>query len=271
MGQIKWYKRDPSAALTGMMELTLEERGAYNTVLDLIYTRDGNLPDEDRFIAGWLNSDVRVWRRIKSRLIAAGKLYLADGLIRNGRADVEVLSALSRVGSAREAGLASARSKATKSSNDCNKNNDIEETVVETPVATPVSTNHNHNHKEDKRPYGLSSFGTCQNDTQPALIDDPPEEPEKPLTIEEVVEDWNALAAALDLPIVRKITEQRRRAFKVRLRQYPDIEDWARAFSHIRNTPFLRGEGRSGWKADFDFVLQAKSFTRLTEEAYDHG
>ena len=31
MGNIRWYKRDPDAALNGMAVLTLEERGAYNT------------------------------------------------------------------------------------------------------------------------------------------------------------------------------------------------------------------------------------------------
>ena len=42
MGTLKWYKRDPRAALAGMMKLTLEECGAYNKILDLIYLRGGN-------------------------------------------------------------------------------------------------------------------------------------------------------------------------------------------------------------------------------------
>lgn len=150
MGQIKWYKRDPSAALNGMMELNLEERGAYNTVLDLIYSRDGNLPDDDRFIAGWLRVDVRVWKRIKSTLITREKLFIADGLLRNERADVEVLEALSRVGSAREAGLASARSKQNKFADVKRNNNNLAQTTVDTGVSTPVPTNHNHNQKEEE-------------------------------------------------------------------------------------------------------------------------
>lgn len=128
MGQIKWYKRDPSAALGGMMGLSLEDRGAYNTVLDLIYSRDGNLPDDDRFIAGWMGVDVRVWRRIKQRLIDLGKLYIADGIVRNERADVEVLSALSRVGSARDAGKASGNARRYKSNQQSRENNDLERT-----------------------------------------------------------------------------------------------------------------------------------------------
>lgn len=148
MGRISWYKRDPDAALSGMFELTLEERGAYNTVLDLIYSRANELPDDDRWIAGWLRVDVRVWKRIKRVLIERGKLYLDEGTIRNARADVEVLSALSRVTSAQEAGLTSARSrgrsqpgsKAPKSEAQSNENSNIGSTAVATPAPTDDPT-----------------------------------------------------------------------------------------------------------------------------------
>lgn len=108
MGRIRWYKRDPDAALAGMAELSLEERGAYNTVLDLIYSREGNLPDDDRFIAGWLRCDVRVWKRIRQRLVDLEKLYLHAGILRNARADATIDEALHRVASAADAGRASA-------------------------------------------------------------------------------------------------------------------------------------------------------------------
>jgi uncharacterized protein YdaU (DUF1376 family) len=117
MGKIKWYKRDPDAALSGMMSLTLEERGAYNTLLDLLYTRDGDLPDDDRFLAGWMRCDLRVWKRIKKRLIDDGKISVVDGRVVNFRATSEILMALSRVERAREAGRASAAKSATESRN----------------------------------------------------------------------------------------------------------------------------------------------------------
>lgn len=91
---------------------------------------------------------------------------------------------------------------------------------------------------------------------------------DQPLTPQEIVEDWNSLAASCGLPIVRKLTPARIRTVRTRIRQYPDVEDWRRAFAHIRGSPFLLGENKSGWRADFDFLLQAKSFTKLTEEAY---
>lgn len=90
MGNIRWYKRDPDAALTGMAVLSLEERGAYNTILDLIYSREGNLPDDERTIIRWMGGNVRTWRRIRRRLIDLGKLYVHGGMLHNGRSDKEI-------------------------------------------------------------------------------------------------------------------------------------------------------------------------------------
>lgn len=112
MGIVKWYKRDPNAALAGMMSLNLEEKGAYNTVLDLIYIHDGALADDEKFICGWLRCDVRVWRRIRKHLLDLGKLYLMGQNLRNPRADTEVAAAQHRVLLAAEAGRRSAASKA---------------------------------------------------------------------------------------------------------------------------------------------------------------
>jgi uncharacterized protein YdaU (DUF1376 family) len=273
MGQIKWYKRDPSEALNGMMELTLEERGAYNTILDLIYSRDGNLPDDDRFVAGWLRVDVRVWKRIKARLIERQKLYVADGMLRNRRADAEILMALSRAASAREAGRASARSKAAKSHRKSRKIKHVASTTVGTGASTGVSTNHNQNNlpSEDIHlppedlvsPSGISHLAATGADQMT------PDRPDDVVTVEDVVEGWNDLAQRCDLPSIRRLSEARRRQLKARLREYPDIADWKRAFAAIHNSAFLRGDNSRGWRANFDFLLQPSSFLKLLEGAYD--
>lgn len=103
MGILKWYKRDPRAALHGMMGLSLEERGAYNTILDLIYINDGALADDAKQICVWLKCDPRTWKRIRTRLIELGKLYLHAGQLRNERADQEAVLALRKVQVAAEA------------------------------------------------------------------------------------------------------------------------------------------------------------------------
>lgn len=80
-----YHKRWHGNALNGMRGLTLEERGAYNTLLDLMYDRQGPIHDDERRICGELDCDIRVWRRIKATLIQKAKIHLHDGLIYNER------------------------------------------------------------------------------------------------------------------------------------------------------------------------------------------
>lgn len=90
MGALKWYKRDPRAALSGMMALTLEECGAYNKILDLMYLRDGKLIDDAQEICRWLNCNVRTWKRIRGKLIDLEKIYVHAGCLHNERTDEEI-------------------------------------------------------------------------------------------------------------------------------------------------------------------------------------
>lgn len=132
MGKLRWYKRDPNAAIVGMRILSCEERGAYNTLLDLIYANDGNLVDDDRYLAGECALSLRSWCRIKKRLVGLGKIKIDDGKLHNGRADKEIEFGLKKVETARVAGEISARKKRVAPS----KNNDIAPTAVATVVPT---------------------------------------------------------------------------------------------------------------------------------------
>jgi uncharacterized protein YdaU (DUF1376 family) len=71
---MKWYKRDPDAALIGMHGLTLEERGAYNTIIDFFYSRDGVVPDDDWLLSRVLECNPRTWAKLKIGLFAKQKL-----------------------------------------------------------------------------------------------------------------------------------------------------------------------------------------------------
>lgn len=90
---MKWYKRDPDAALGGMSVLTLEERGAYNGLLDVLYSCDGIVPDVDEDVARMLTIDVRVWRRLKAQLMARGKVWVEDGMLQAKRVEATLAEA----------------------------------------------------------------------------------------------------------------------------------------------------------------------------------
>ena len=76
---MKFYKRDPDAALSGMAELTLQERGAYNTILDALYSRDGDLRDDDELMRRVLGCHGNEWKAVKSKLIDKGKIWIERG------------------------------------------------------------------------------------------------------------------------------------------------------------------------------------------------
>lgn len=141
MGKLRWYKRDPKAALDGMLHMTLEETGAYSKMLDLLYTMDGQVPDDAAFIIRWLNCDRRVWKRLRARLIELDKLYVKGSYLRNYRVDRDVATALATLVAKSEAGR-SGGSK-TAHSNDLdeanaklleNKNKKENQTKKETPL-----------------------------------------------------------------------------------------------------------------------------------------
>lgn len=76
-----FYRRDPGLALQGMSSMSLEERGVYNTVIDLLYLTWRPLEDDRGYIAGHCRCAVQKLNPILNRLIAAGKLvtFVEDG------------------------------------------------------------------------------------------------------------------------------------------------------------------------------------------------
>lgn len=91
---VHWYKRDPDAALAGMIGLTMEERGAYNTVIDLLYARNGDVPNDDRYMARAQQCNPQMWRRVRDSLITKGKIWVTtDGKLGANRVETTLKEA----------------------------------------------------------------------------------------------------------------------------------------------------------------------------------
>ena len=110
-----------------MLSLTLEQRGAYNTCLDLIYDRAGPIPDDARWLAGWMGVSVRRWAVIREALIESGKLYALNvnsvDCLMNPRAACEIENQLKLSRKLSESGAKGGRnSRETKP--EANENND---------------------------------------------------------------------------------------------------------------------------------------------------
>lgn len=90
-----YHRRYQADALTGYANLTLEERGAYTTLLDLMYEASGPISSERRMLAGWMQCSVRKVDALLSVLMTKGKIYITrDGKLSNRRVEQELRHSL---------------------------------------------------------------------------------------------------------------------------------------------------------------------------------
>jgi uncharacterized protein YdaU (DUF1376 family) len=93
---LPYYKAYPRDFIEGTIGMSLELKGAYRVLLDLIYMQSGFLRDDARYISGLLGCSVRKWESIRVQLICAGKIQLEKGKITNSRARLELDSTLAQ-------------------------------------------------------------------------------------------------------------------------------------------------------------------------------
>jgi hypothetical protein len=96
-------------------------------------------------------------------------------------------------------------------------------------------------------------------------IDSPAEISE--LKPEHVVEVWNDLATKHGLAAVKKLTPERRKKLATFIRRH-SIDDITEAIAAIPRSPFLLGQNGRGWQANFDWFLEPRNLTKLTEGTY---
>lgn len=153
-----WHKRYHSDALSGMMVLTLEERGAYQTILDLIYDRAGPLPDNDGLLARYMGVSIRKWKAIRQSLIGHGKIRVEAGSLINDRAISEVENAAKTSRKHAENGAKGGRKKHENAKNGNDYNENEENWLAEKP-SIPEARSQKPEEVEDKPlPQGAEDF-----------------------------------------------------------------------------------------------------------------
>ena len=76
--------------LSGTMDLSIDEEGAYIRVCALIYSKGRPIPDNDHWLAGMCRVSTRRWRKLRHGLIDKGKITVMDGLIHQQRCEFEL-------------------------------------------------------------------------------------------------------------------------------------------------------------------------------------
>lgn len=89
MGRRPWYKRFPSNWLGGVIMLTAEERGVYDTLLELMYDRWATIRHEPKELARICGTSLRRFNVIFDKLVQLKKVTLVDGMISNERFEIQ--------------------------------------------------------------------------------------------------------------------------------------------------------------------------------------
>ena len=140
-----WYRRYGADFIAGTLGLSLEEKGAYSIILDLIYDRGGPIPDEPRYIAGVCGCSLRKWSAIRDRLISFGKIIVCEGRITNARAEKEIEISTKTAEKHAENGSKGGRKRAENAS-PSKENNNIDQARLNhrAPVPEPDTRYNNH-------------------------------------------------------------------------------------------------------------------------------
>lgn len=155
-------------------------------------------------------------------------------------------------------------------------NYDIYQTIIELMEATEGQSNGQskgqsrasqgpENNKETRKqeeesPNGLLSSGEGQSDEKMTAS--------KAARI--AFDLYNDTAQKCGLPKARILNRDRARSLALRVKDAGGMDGFREALANLEKSAFLRGQ-TSDFKADLEFVCQAKSFRRLLEGGYGNG
>lgn len=133
--------------------------------------------------------------------------------------------------------------------------------------ATECASEPSRIHARLESPSGIVSI--LEDKTNTPL---PPKAPKGPTPTEalKAFTAYNETALRCGLSQAARLTPERQRRIIARLKTY-GLEGWMQALANIERSSYLTGKNDRGWRADLDFMLQAKSFDRLHDGGYGNG
>jgi hypothetical protein len=220
---MKWYKHDPSAALAGMIGLTIEERGAYYTLIDAFYDRDGHVPDDDWLMARILGCNPRTWRRLKLALFQKQKVTVTDGELIPNRGLSTITEAA--MFSERQRNRVRTRWERVKKTN---KNNDP-------PIPYPVIPIQPHPHKKEEDIDADASISADEKSSAPQQKR--AQRSKRAKTSQP--EDWHPEVAPADQSEFQRFSDYCAANAKV-------YADWNAAWRNWKTSPYRNAGGQNG-------------------------
>lgn len=217
--------------------LNIEEDGAYNRLLRLCWRTPGcSVPADEKWIIRHMRINAETFERAVVPII--DEFFTEkNGRLFQKRQSQEFAYVKDVSEKRKNAGKKGGRAKALK-----NKETEPSKPLAPTPTLTPT-------YKETN----VSLEEGANKDLQQAFS------------------EFSEMAKRVGLSVPQRLTVPRRAKLRARLKECGGIDGWRAALQSIESNPFFAGDNQRGWKADLDFMLQEKSFTKLMEGGYDRG
>jgi uncharacterized protein YdaU (DUF1376 family) len=233
--------------LRDIPHLDAEKTGAYLLLIMAYWVSGRPLPDDDDHLSTVARVPLPRWRKVLRRIIAPFFQVVA-GEWRHKRIDKELEKAQR---------ISTERSKS--GTNGAAKRWQTDSGAMAKPLANALQ-NDAPSQSQSQREESTNPDGLV---VRAAGTDPPPHD-----ELIAMVGAYNALAEQCGLPVVGKLAGARRVRARARLRE-SGMDGWRQALIKLGHNRWMHGHNDRGWRADFDFLLQAKSFTRLVEGGYD--
>jgi len=237
----------PSDWLAGTRGLTAEETGIYITLISRMYEMAGPIERDDNRLSRLCGTKSKAaFVKALKYLIEEGKIIIVDGCLFNERVEKEIKNTTEKSSKAK----AAAQSRWDKKSNKNNAGINADAS----PKHMPQSC------QPEPEPYISKSTDVLLRDFAP---------PEVPLAneVSEAVAAYNSMAEQAGWPMCQKMTPQRAKSLKARLKDCGGLDGWRVALTRAFESNFCR----EGWKGfGFDSLVSQQKFTRLMEGNYDN-
>lgn len=223
--------------------LTLEEDGAYNRLLRLMWMTPGcSLPDDNAWIMRRMRVDMETYHRIVLPLINEF-MRRKGGRIYSQRLQEEWQKASESHRRLSEAGKKGGRPKAIE-----NKQKEVKPSLSD-DKAWLRNQNQNQNHIREGVPDG----------PRPLHVDE----------VSQAVQEYNSAAEKVGWPQCRALSQSRRKTITARLREN-GLQGWIDLLDKASASAFLTGENDRGWRADFDWLSKQGNAIKVMEGKYDN-
>lgn len=273
MGGPSYVRMYPTDWRSGCLGLSLEQEGLYIRMCMFIAETGRRVPLDDSQAAKMIGTNLNQYRKVLGQLLVLGKVKRHEDGYGNDRIEHETTSAKSAAtsgnGSGRKADQGQERETGEATPQVTHQAATLAATLATPPaqaeineqIQSPSIEPEPRTRKKEDTPIPPDGGRVSQAADQ---IDGGKPNPHTEAL--RAFEAYNDRALVLGIPQASKLTPTRERSIRARLKEFGS-DGWAKALVNL-DTPFLRGMTEHRFRADLDFVCQAKSFSKLHDGGY---